>query len=54
MGDTAKSLEHYNMYLQLCKNIDDKVGEGQACSALASAHESAGEASKAVSFLEIF
>jgi len=54
LGDTAKSLEHYNMYLQLCKNIDDKVGEGQACSALASAHEAAGEASKAVSFLEIF
>jgi tetratricopeptide (TPR) repeat protein len=54
IGDTAKSLEHYNMYLQLCKDIDDKVGEGQACSALASAHEAAGELSKAISFLEIF
>jgi hypothetical protein len=42
------------MYLQLCKDIDDKVGEGQACSALASAHEAAGELSKAVSFLELF
>jgi tetratricopeptide (TPR) repeat protein len=42
------------MYLQLCKDIDDKVGEGQACSALASAHEAAGELSKAISFLEIF
>jgi len=40
--------------LQLCKDIDDKVGEGQACSALASAHEAAGELSKATSFLEIF
>jgi hypothetical protein len=42
------------MYLQLCKDIDDKVGEGQACSALASAHEAAGELNKAISFLEIF
>jgi hypothetical protein len=42
------------MYLQLCKDIDDKVGEGQACSALASAHEAAGEMGKAISFLEIF
>jgi hypothetical protein len=42
------------LYLQLCKDIDDKVGEGQACSALASAHEAAGELSKAISFLEIF
>ncbi len=54
LGDTARSLEHYNLYLQLCKDIDDKVGEGQACSALASAHEAAGELSKAISFLEIF
>ena len=54
LGDTAKSLDHYNKYLQLCKDIDDKVGEGQACSALASAHEAAGELSKATSFLEIF
>ncbi len=54
LGDTAKSLQHYDMYLQLCKDIDDKVGEGQACSALASAHEAAGEMGKAISFLEIF
>jgi tetratricopeptide (TPR) repeat protein len=42
------------MYLQLCKDIDDKVGEAQACSAVAAAHEAAGELTKAISFLEIF
>ena len=43
LGKHDKSLSHFREYYKMCQEAGDKVGEGNACYALADAHEAAGD-----------
>lgn len=54
LQEATQAIEHYNAYLDLCKEQDDHDGQGAAAFALASAYQQTGDTASAVTHLEAF
>lgn len=52
--DYSMAADCFKKFLLICQETDDKIAEGSACSALASAYEALGDRTSSIKYLEAF
>lgn len=52
--DFSMAADCFKKFLLICQETDDKIAEGSACSALASAYEALGDRTSSIKYLEAF